>query len=208
MTKHKREDYASHLEWLEEVKQDRLWRTQLERLQSKDSDTKQLHDDALEMIGRERTYHCWNIYSHNIELTIEEVWEAGELSLPTLKFQTIGMLTIEWLEEHGQSEDKGKKKRELPKELQKNGVKANLDKLKSMGLLDDNYQPVKGKVQLNQLAAIANKIGDSYGIDDRWSAFGKLWGKKSENLRSSFAQFNPNTDKHKEFEEKVLKQIR
>ena len=33
-----------------------------------------------------------------MEPVVKEVWEMAELSLPKLKIQTIGMLSMEWLE--------------------------------------------------------------------------------------------------------------
>jgi hypothetical protein len=50
-----------------------------------------------------------------VEKVVEELWEAGELSLPNLKIQTIWMLTMEWLE----SEQKQmiKKKKEIVAKL-------------------------------------------------------------------------------------------
>ena len=97
---------------------------------------------------------------------------------------------------------------ELPEELQKKGIIANLDWLCEQELLDSNYQPLYHNVQVNQLAAIADRIGEIYNIKNRWSIFERFWGKPKDSLRSSLAQLNANSEKHKEFSEKILKHIR
>lgn len=98
--------------------------------------------------------------------------------------------------------------RELPVELQKKGIIANLDWLCEQELLDETYQPMYRNVQVNQLAAIVDRIGEIYNIKNRWSIFERFWGKPKDSLRSSFAQLNANSEKHKEFAEKILKHIR
>lgn len=95
----------------------------------------------------------------------------------------------------------------IPSELQKKGVIANLEKLQSQGLLDEDFRPVSGKLQVNQLAAIANKIGKAYNIRNYWKAFGALWGIDKGNLRSSFAQLSMDSIGQKEFSEKILSHI-
>lgn len=102
----------------------------------------------------------------------------------------------------------GAQKHELPKELQKAGVRANLDWLRAEGLLDDDYQPVGDRLQVNQWAAVVNRIGDAYCIRNRWSVFERFWGKSKDSLRVSLVQYNPNLAQHREFEEKILSHIR
>lgn len=116
-------------------------------------------------------------------------------------------VTIVQEREREQSTD-GAQKQELPKELQKAGVRANLDWLRAEGLLDDDYQPVGDRLQVNQWAAVVNRIGDEYGIRNRWSVFERFWGKSKDSLRVSLAQYNPNLAQHREFEEKILSHIR
>ena len=95
----------------------------------------------------------------------------------------------------------------VPYELQKKGVISNLEKLQSQGLLDEDFRPVNGKLQVNQLAAIAYKIGKAYNIRNYWKAFGALWGIDKGNLRSSFAQLSIDSIGQKEFSEKILSHI-
>ncbi len=119
-----------------------------------------------------------------------------------LSIDKAGEVHVGYGEEHGGAAGG------LPKELQRKGIVANLEWLRDRGLLDDDYQPVYRNVQVNQLAAIADKIGEVYEIRNRWSVFERFWGKQKDCLRSSFAQLNANSEKHKEFSEKILKHIR
>lgn len=94
-----RGDYASAKEWLSALRQDEAWLSQQQRLQaSAPADTNIHREDALRRIGRGDTFEFWEIYSHQVEPVVAEVWEIAELSLPKLKIQAIGMLSMEWLE--------------------------------------------------------------------------------------------------------------
>jgi hypothetical protein len=99
-----RRDYGSASEWLSVLRQDDAWLSQQQRLQaSTPASANDHHEDALRRIGRGDTFEFWEIYGHQIEPVVREVWEIAELSLPKLKIQTIGMLSIEWLEQHKES---------------------------------------------------------------------------------------------------------
>lgn len=96
-----RSDYASASEWLSALKQDEAWLNQEQRLtDSEASDVSIHHEDAKRRIGRGETFEFWEIYGHQVEPVISEVWGIAELSLPKLKIQAIGMLSMEWLEKH------------------------------------------------------------------------------------------------------------
>lgn len=94
-----RKDYASASEWLEALKQDYLWQRQLQKLQISD-DISNCRKDAEQMIGNGETCHLWKILNPDVEKVVEEVWILSELTLPKLRLQTIGMLSIVWLEQH------------------------------------------------------------------------------------------------------------
>lgn len=101
MMSNNRAEYDSAAEWLAALRQDDAWLYQLQRLQdSSASDFSIHHDDAIRRIGNGETYEFWDIYQHKVEPVVAEVWEIAELSLIKLKIQTIGMLSIEWLEQH------------------------------------------------------------------------------------------------------------
>lgn len=206
MMKNNREDYASYHEWLEALKKDKLWLAQLGRLQSPNCDMQAMYAEALGLFDKDNTRRYWTIYQHDIESTLEEAWADVDITPSMLRFGAIGMLTMEWLKEHGLGEDKGESFT-LPKALREGKVVDKLEWLKRKGLLDDRYKPVPGKVQVNQLGAIADKISTLCKIKNKWSDFGKLWGIKSNTLRSSFYQYNPNSDNNKDFEKNILKYI-
>ncbi len=96
-----RSDYGSPGEWLSALRQDEAWLSQQQRLQaSAAADAKNHRDDALRRIGRGETFEFWEIYGHQVEPVVTEVWEIAELSLPKLKIQAIGMLSMEWIEQN------------------------------------------------------------------------------------------------------------
>ena len=96
-----RKEYGSAAEWLSALRQDDAWLSQLQRLQSSAAgDNSTDRDDAMRRIGRGETFEFWEIYRHQVAPVVAEVWEIAELSLPKLKIQAIGMLSMEWLEQH------------------------------------------------------------------------------------------------------------
>ncbi|WP_028902892.1 MULTISPECIES: hypothetical protein [unclassified Prevotella] len=107
-----RSDYKSASEWLSALLHDEAWLTQQERLQSATTAETIVHrEDAIRRIGIGETYEFWEIYDHQVEKAVSEVWEIAELSLPKLKIQTIGMLSMAWLEQHSNSEVKSEVKK-------------------------------------------------------------------------------------------------
>ena len=96
-----RGDYASALEWISALRQDEAWLSQQQCLQASAPDDADIHkEDALRRIGKGETFEFWEIYRHQVEPVICEVWDIAELSLPKLKIQAIGMLSMEWIEQH------------------------------------------------------------------------------------------------------------
>jgi len=94
-----REDYRSASEWLSALRHDEAWLSQQQLLQTSVAGDVSIHrDDAIRRIGKGETFEFWEIYRHEVEPVVCEVWEMAELSLPKLKIQTIGMLSMEWLE--------------------------------------------------------------------------------------------------------------
>ena len=118
-----RGDYASASEWLSALRQDDAWVSQQQRLEtSTAADTIVHQNDALRRIGQGYTFEFWEIYGHQVEPVVNEVWEIAELSLPKLKIQAIGMLSMEWLEQHvptGKQTSKKSKKTTSEKETEK-----------------------------------------------------------------------------------------
>jgi hypothetical protein len=113
-----RDTYTSASEWLSVLRQDEAWLSQQQRLQaSVDSGTHTHRDDVIRMIGNGETFEFWEIYQHKVEPVVAEVWEIAELSLPKLKIQTIGMLSVEWYEQQERKDcENPARKSEKPKE--------------------------------------------------------------------------------------------
>ncbi|MCR5780691.1 MAG: hypothetical protein K6G70_09155 [Bacteroidaceae bacterium] len=103
MMSNNRGDYASALEWLSVLRKDGLWLSQLQQLQDASADADALCAAAMRKIGQGETFEFWDSYQHQVEPVVMEVWEIRELTLPKLKIQTIGMLSMEWLEQHAET---------------------------------------------------------------------------------------------------------
>ncbi|MBR2097741.1 MAG: hypothetical protein IJ907_07675 [Prevotella sp.] len=96
-----RGDYRSAADWLSVLRQDEAWLSQQQRLLASPAKDVSIHrEDAIRRIGKGETFEFWEIYGHQVEPVVNEVWEIAELSLPKLKIQAIGMLSMEWLEQH------------------------------------------------------------------------------------------------------------
>lgn len=126
MISNNRADYSSASEWLSALKQDELWLSQLQQLQnSTPTDVSTFRDRALEKIGKGEAYGFWDSYNHQVEPVVREVWEIAELSLAKLKIQTIGMLSIEWLEQHSETGRLASERPKRPSSKQKPKAKAD-----------------------------------------------------------------------------------
>ena len=98
MISNERSRYASPSEWLSLLRQDEAWLSHKRKLTPPDD--KAHLKEANRRIGMGVTFEYWELYGHKVEPVVEEVWEMPNLTLPQLKLQTIGMLTVEWLEQH------------------------------------------------------------------------------------------------------------
>ena len=113
-----RRDYGSSSDWLSALRQDEAWQSQLQRLQTSAAGDVNMHrEDAVRRIGRGETFEFWEIHRHQVERVVSEVWDMAELSLPKLKIQTIGMLSMEWLEQQDEKRGLGSNCIQLPKGL-------------------------------------------------------------------------------------------
>ena len=106
MMSNNRAEYGSASEWLVALKQDELWLSQLQQLGAPSADRAALREAALRKIGQTLTFEFWDSYGHRVEPVVSEVWGIAELSLPKLKIQTIGMLSMEWLEKQEKTDDR------------------------------------------------------------------------------------------------------
>ena len=99
MISNERTVYGSASEWLQALRNDELWTNQQKMLQgSSENDLAACSNEALGLIGNGITFSYWKMYQHRVEPVVTELWEMAELSLPKLKLQTIGMLSMEWIE--------------------------------------------------------------------------------------------------------------
>lgn len=174
-----RGDYASASEWLSALRQDVAWLSQQQRLQdSSESDFNIHRDDAIRRIGNGETYEFWDIYQHKVEPVVEEVWQIAELSLIKLKIQAIGMLSIEWLEQHGGNN------KEVPERLKTEEAEELMEDLVDAGILTDDWQP--NALSGTERALVAKAVCDRLEVNEVWQLFGQLWSEKPETLRAYF----------------------
>ena len=170
MISNNRADYVSADEWLLALKQDELWLSQLQQLQdSTPDDASTLRDRAFEKIGKGETYGFWDSYNHKVEPVVREVWEIAELSLSKLKIQTIGMLTIEWLE------------RQTTKKitnLETDEAKKYWLRLEEAGFVNDKHK-LKQETTRKQAMYIAELFAQKLGIKKKWKTFEQLWDIKN-----------------------------
>lgn len=111
-----RGDYASASEWISALRQDEAWLSQQRLLMTSAATDVSIHrEDAIRRIGKGETFEFWEIYRHQVEPVICEVWEIAELTLPKLKIQAIGMLSMEWIEQHTETDITKKPKRTTAK---------------------------------------------------------------------------------------------
>ena len=176
MMSNNRCDYSSASEWLSALRNDELWRSQLQQLQDPLGDGDALHSAALRKIGQGDTFELWDSYRHQVEPVVTEVWGIAELSLIKLKIQTIGMLSIEWLEQHACVAKK------VPEKLNTNETKELMADLVDAGLLKENWQP--NNLSGTERALLAKAVCEQLEINEVWQVFGQLWNEKPETLRS------------------------
>lgn len=164
-----RGDYSSAAEWLSALRQDEAWLSQQQRLQaSANGDTNTDRDDAIRRIGRGETFEFWEIYCHQVEPVVSEVWEIAELSLPKLKIQTIGMLSMEWLE-HRDCQNG------LTGRLASEEAMRYWERLQKAGFVTANCQLMQDTTR-KQAMCIAEEFAEKLGIKSKWKTFEQLWG--------------------------------
>lgn len=177
MMSNNRADYGSAAEWLSALRQDDLWLSQLQRLQAPaDSSISVSREEIMQQIGQGDTFHLWNICQHKVEPVVDEIWDTAELSLVRLKIQTIGMLSMEWLEQHACINH------EVPEKLKTDEARALMDDLVDEGMLDANWQPLN--LSGTKRALVAKSVCEQLEINEVWQVFGRLWDEKPETLRS------------------------
>ena len=104
-------DFDSAAEWLEAVIQDDDWQSQKELLEtSPDADFAEHIEDATRRIGRGIIWEKWKMHKtkpNRVLRTLTSVWKAEGQTLHILQVQTVGMLSMEWLEQHGKIQGVG-----------------------------------------------------------------------------------------------------
>ena len=73
---------------------------------------------------------------------------------------------------------------QLPKELMSDEAIELKEKLMDGGFIDENWQP--NKLTSTESAMIAKVVSERLSISDPWQFYSKLWGRKSEVLRTSY----------------------
>jgi len=179
MMSNNRADYGSASEWLSALKQDELWLSQLQQLEAPSADRAALRDAALRKIGQTLTFEFWDSYGHRVEPVVSEVWEIAELTLPKLKIQTIGMLSMEWLEKQEKTDgnaQQGNGSQSGPTgKLASEEAMKYWKRLQQKGFVDERCQ-LKQDTTRKQAMYIAEVFAERLGIKSKWKTFERLWG--------------------------------
>ena len=180
-----RRNYASPAEWLRTVRQDDAWLGMKEQLEtSTDADIAVHREDAARRIGSGMVNEYWKIHrnkANRVELVVTEVWELESLTLPKLKLQAIGMLTMEWIEQNCKTAKMhGTRKENMPsKQLQTEEAEPLWAKLREGGFIVAGGYALAEGVSNNQAAYIADCIAVKLSIRNKWKVFEHLWGLRN-----------------------------
>ena len=104
-------------------------------------------------------------------------WATAEDSDKVAKLVTLFPIEIETPKGTNQSQ-------QLPKELMSDEAIELKEKLMDGGFIDENWQP--NKLTITESAMIAKVVSERLSISDPWQFYSKLWGRKSEVLRTSY----------------------
>lgn len=179
MMSNNRAEYGSASEWLSALKQDELWLSQLQQLGVPSADRAALREAALRKIGQTLTFEFWDSYGHRVEPVVSEVWEIAELSLPKLKIQTIGMLSMEWLEKQEKTDDRVQQgsgsQSGLTDKLASEEAMQYWKRLQQKGFVDADCHLLPETTR-KQAMYIAEVFAERLGIGSKWKTFERLWG--------------------------------
>ena len=179
MMSNNRAEYGSASEWLSALKQDELWLSQLQQLEAPSADRATLRDAALRKIGQTLTFEFWDSYGHRVEPVVSEVWEIAELTLPKLKIQTIGMLSMEWLEKQEKTDDRVQQgsgsQSGLTDKLASEEAMQYWKRLQQKGFVDADCHLLPETTR-KQAMYIAEVFAERLGIGSKWKTFERLWG--------------------------------
>jgi len=179
MMSNNRAEYGSASEWLSALRQDELWLSQLQQLQAPSADRSALREAALRKIGQTLTFEFWEIYQHQVEPVVCEVWEIAELTLPKLKIQAIGMLSMEWLEMQKETDTHTQQALDsqsgLAGKLASEKAMRYWKRLQQKGFVDERCQ-LKHDTTRKQAMYIAEVFAERLGIKSKWKTFERLWG--------------------------------
>ena len=167
MMSNSRGEYASPSLWLSALRQDGLWLSQLQQLQDPKADISALREVAMRKIGQGLTFEFWDSYRHQVEPVVMEVWGIEELTLPKLKIQTIGMLSMEWIEQQMTTTKKTK--------LESDEAKKYWLRLEEAGFVDAKHA-LMPETTRKQAMYIAELFAEKLNIKTKWKTFEQLWG--------------------------------
>ena len=167
MMSNNRGEYASPSAWLSALRQDGLWLSQLQQLQGPKADLNALREAAMRKIGQGLTFEFWDCYRHQVEPVVTEVWEMEELTLPKLKIQAIGMLSMEWIEQRTTTTKKTN--------LETDEAKKYWLRLEEAGFVDAKHA-LMPETTRKQAMYIAELFAERIGIKSKWKTFEQLWG--------------------------------
>lgn len=170
-----RSAYGSASDWLSDVRRDDSWLSQRRQLETAAAvDMGRHREDALRRIGRGPAFEYFEIYSHQVEPTVREVWEDNEVSLPKLKIQTIGMLSMEWIEHHAGKNAADEGRNPLEGRLASDEAMTYWKRLQEAAFVDASCM-LKQETTRQQAMYIADAFAVKMDIKPKWKTFEQLW---------------------------------
>ncbi len=167
MISYSREAYGSASQWVEALRQDDAWLSQLQQLRNATAEDLSKHlQTANQRIEEGAARDFWYFYRHQVVKVVEELWQSGELTLPKLKILTIWMFTVEWIEQSSAT-TKGTI-------LTTDEAKKYWLRLEKAGFVDANCALMPGTTR-KQAMYIAEQFAERLGIKSKWKTFEELW---------------------------------
>lgn len=183
MFKFMHEQYKSHLDFIEEVKNSDDWQSVLEYMESRaKEDPEALRKAVIEECNQnmqKEIFKSYWILFHDAERTIKKLWEEP-FTYRLFESNLMLMLRVEWVEQN--CPEPGKTKQFDPLHTPK--AKELFAKLRKAKKLDSHDKPLG--LTTSEIGVLANIIAAELEVKNKWVAFGKKWNIDKNVLRSYY----------------------
>lgn len=106
MITNKPDDYMHETDWLDQLLMDEIWLNKLEELEKASFfERGVLRTKAIRWLGHDIVADLYEIHNGDVRKVVQDMWEDDDYPLLQLKVRTIGMLVLEWLDQHRPEND-------------------------------------------------------------------------------------------------------